>query len=455
MSPAPRKKAATSGSIRSYFAPVQRSTQGPNSSQASSSALSSFSVTPTPPEPSLPSQSSRRTAPHDEDEVFAAVSSPVRAGVVPIPTTPLTARKPVSRDITIAASDDDDESDASFEALEDLLARRVNPITPTKNRLASGVVSTPQRPRGDSIFSSPLTNQPREPQFKMADLLDAAKKDSNIEASLSRLHQRGRDANAKKTEPRLAGDSLRRTLEATVGDEHDYRLDKVVRAVERTESVSTRNGWFFFNKTASTRLTNREPFPSRTVSTLLGKRSICKNAKDLDLTKLNKALRISGSALPDDLFLWLLDELCTEKSGIRRDEMWELMKYFKSDAISLRLTPKYLEGLFLRLGASQSIKLLEGTDQLPAVPVPAEGFYDRDWSCLCSIMDVILAVSEQLSAESIIYLAKLLLAMAVDSELLSSPEVLVAHRDVLSKLLSTLASEDTDRVVSIRPSHPH
>ena len=353
----------------------------------------------------------------------------------------------MSRDAVIAASDDED-SDVSFEALEDILAARQCPATPAKSRTPNAVFSTPQRKRGDSIFSSPLTIQPREPQFKMADLLNAAKRDSNIEASLSRFHEREKDTGAKKFEFKLAGESLRRTLEATVGDEHDHRLDKVVRAVERTEPISKRGGWFFFQPAEETRLSNRHKFPSRSVNAICGRQPAIKHEKDLDLNYLNKSMRLTKSPLPDELFLWLLDELCTERSGMRREGMCELVRLCSDDIAADKLTPRYLEGLFLRLGANQDIKSLSKKQRLKPIRSSDEGFYKRDWQCLCSVLNMVWIIAEKLSTESSVYLIQLLISMSVDPELLHDPWVMVSYRHLLHQLVAVLPREQWDNIVS-------
>ena len=454
-----RKKAVTgSGSILDYFGPKTASAPAsdPSRSPGAGSPPPSLSilgaVTPTPPEGlGLPRPGA------SPDEGTTSSSKTPSARHTPQHSSPLYAepRQPVSRDAEIAASDDVASDD--FEPLEALLAPRAGPSTPSAKRVDTKKVTTPHR-RPSSLFSSPLTIQPRVRHFAMDELLKDAKRDSWTEESYKRLQARQEEEKKDRTNHRLAGDSLRDKLIDTIGDEEDHRLDKVVRAVERTERTASNQGWYFFRPTVPLDEPNRYPFPAKRLSDICGKKATIKGPEDLDLRLLNFSLKLRREALPDELFLWMMDEMCVEKSGLRRDEMCRVMRFYPSNTIASQFTPSYLEGLFLRLGASEDIRSFLGNRSSQAVntvAAPEEGLYKRDWRSLCSVLETLLAVSSNLGPDTMFYIMQVVLAMSVDPELLHDPDVLRLYRKLLLSIASAFPSSQWDGTVSWQNSAAH
>lgn len=451
-----RKKAVTSsGSILNYFGPKPASTPASDLSRTPDagsppSSLSTLSeVTPTPPE-ALDFQRQDASA----DEGTANGSKTPIATHTPQHSSPAYAepRQPVSRDAEIAASDDD-ESD-EFESLEALLAPRAGPSTPSAKRLDTKKVTTPDR-RPGSLFSSPLTIQPRVRHFAMDELLKDARRDSSTEESYKRLQARQEDEKKGRAEQGLAGDSLRDKLLDAVGNDEDYRLDKVVRAVERTERTSSKQGWYFFRPTIDSTQRNRYSFPAKRVRDICGKKASIKGPKDLDFRLLSFSLKLRRETLPDELFLWMMDEVCVEKSGLRRDEMCRIMQLHPSSSIASEVTPSYLEGLFLRLGASEDIRAFLGNRSSKAVNTvgtPDEGVYERDWRCLCSVLETLLPISSNLGPDTMLYVMQIALAMSIDPELFHDLDVLGLCRKLLLSIASAFPSSQWDGTVSLQSS---
>lgn len=447
----PRKKAATgSGSILSYFgrepgpAPAKRDRTPDRGSTVS--ALSPLGApTPTPPTPHR-----SFTIPRDD---AAGSSNAPDGGDSPRSSLPARPepREPVSRDAEIAASDDDESDD--FEPLEALLAPRAGPTTPSKRLNAN--VTTPDR-RPGSLFSSPLTIQPRVVRhFAMDDLLKDAKRDSSTEESFKRLQARKEEDARGRERPRIGAESLRDTLMATVGDEEDRRLDKVVRAVERTEGTAARRGWFFFRADVGAPGPNRFPFPAKVVRSVYLKKKSVSGPRDLDLRLLDLSLKLKKMALPDELFLWMLDEICIEESDTRRAEMCRIIRLHPSDTIPNHITANYLEGLFTRLGATDDIRSFLGntsSKSLETVGASEEGFYARDWRNLTAVLETLLAPSRGLGPKSMLYCVQAAMAMAVDPELFHDPEVLLLCRKLVLSVASVFPASEWDDAVSLRPS---
>lgn len=451
-----RKKVVTgAGSIMNYFAPKPAASPATNRSQtpevtSTQSSLSSLgALTPTPPESSL---GFPRPDTAFDDSVDASGSSSARNTPQHSQSSPaakVEPRQPVSRDIVIAASDDDDSDE--FEPLEALLAPRAGPSTPSAKRVNLDQATPDRRP--GSLFSSPLTIQPRVRHFAMDELLKDAKRDSSTDETYKRLQARQEDVSKRQNNRRLGGDELRDTLMDAVGDEDDHRLDKVVRAVERTERTATKQGWYFFRPTTDSEEPNRYPFPAKRLRDICGKTAAPNGPENLDTRHINFSLKLRRKALPDELFLWMLDEICAEKSNLRREEMCQIMRLYPSSSIQTQINPTYLQGLFMRLGASEDIQDFLGNRSNKVVGttgVPEEGLYKRDWRCLCSVLEVLLALSSEMEPPSMLYCIQVVLAMSVDPELLHDPDVLLLCRRLFLSIASAFPSSEWDSVVSIQ-----
>lgn len=454
-----RKKAVPgSGSILNYFSAKPASAPASARSQTSDagsppSSLSTLSgVTPTPPDDlGLP----RHGASPDEGTP-SGLNTP-GARHTPQHSSPAYSepRQPVSRDVEIAASDDDDSDD--FEPLEALLAPRGRPSTPSAKRVDTKQTTTPDR-RPGSLFSSPLTIQPRVRHLAMDELLKDAKRDSSTQESYKRLQARQEDEKKGRADQKATGDSLRDKLLDAVGDVEDHRLDKVVRAVERTEMSASKQGWYFFRPTIDSQETNRYSFPAKRAKDICAKKGTMKGQQDLDLRVLNFSLKLRRETLPDELFLWMMDEVCVEKSGLRRDEMCRIMRLYPSSSIGRQMTPSYLEGLFLRLGASEDIRSFLGNRSSKAVTTvgaPEEGFYEHDWRCLCSVLETLLTVSTNLEPDSMLYVMQIVLAMSIDPELFHDLGLLGLCRKLLMSIASAFPSSQWDGTVSQQDSAVH
>lgn len=447
--------ATGSGSIMNYFgpktasAPASDRSRTPDAGSPPSSLSTLSGVTPTPPEAfGFPRQ---RTSPDQGvasgSEVRSTSHTPQHA-----PPAYVEPRQPVSMDAEIAASDDDESDD--FEPLEALLAPRTGPSTPSAKRVDTKQVTTPDR-RPGSLFSSPLTIQPRVRHFAMDELLKDAKRDSSTEQSYKRLQSRQEDEKKGRPDQRLAGDSLRDKLLDAVGNEEDHRLDKVVRAVERTERTASKQGWYFFRPTVDSEGPNRYPFPAKCLRDICGKEANVKGPQDLDLRLLNLSLKLRRETLPEELFLWMVDEVCVEKSSLRRDELCRILRLYPSSSIAGQITPNYLEGLFLRLGASEDIRSFLGNRSSKAVDtvgVPEEGLYERDWRCLCSVLETLQAISSGLGPDAMLYVMQMVLAMSIDPELFLDPDVLCICRKLLLSVASAFPSSQWGGTVSRQSS---
>jgi hypothetical protein len=264
----------------------------------------------------------------------------------------------------------------------------------------------------------------------MGDYHADAAEDEAVEAELRRM-KAADEEDKVRNRTKLKGDTLRETLASTVGEE-SHHLDKVVRAIERTDAGSGRQGWYFFTQRSTTRFLGADTaFPAEVATRICGMR--VSTPEDLDMTALDLSLKLSRNQLPDELFAWLLDEICVEQSDVRRDEYWKGLWLCSAEDFRGHVNRGSLERLFRRLGATADIGKAEST--LPTMDCPKESYYRRRWSCLRSVLDILYEFSRDLEIDVVEYCVQMLLRLAVDDEVLRNPEVAWSYRRLLSSMM--------------------
>ena len=159
-----------------------------------------------------------------------------------------------------------------------------------------------------------------------------------------------------------------------------------------------------------------------------------------------------NGGLPDAVFEWMLDELCIHKSSLVRREYCNMI-HSCPDQVERLLTPERLEELFLRLGATDDIKV---RDAEIAVSKPnQEPYQDHDWSNLESLFVLLGMISDHLSIPSAVYAAHTLLRLSMDKVLIYNTDLLTAYEEAIASLANTIPSSSWDSFVSTTPSVPY
>lgn len=429
----PPKLAAgkSNASITNFFKPVS-SSQAPQSSQTS--------------QPSQPSPTSQSASRKSELRAPSPLSPSSSASHL---ATPKPAAR--SRDAVIAASDDDEDEDASSDdELEDLMAKfdpRKN--VPRPSDRSSHVYETPKAKRTmtGSFHSSPLTINPKH-QFDMKALaMDALRDDATNASSL-----RNREAADEAAASAASRDDPSDAFLDIVQDRGGANAHKVLRAVQRAAPGQSQMRYCFF-------LTEYAPPPSSAISKkvssgpwrLLTHGNLEAREQYLVSGFPQLILQKSGG-LPEELFEWILSEICIQKSRLMQQEYCNLLSNCP-EYIQSRVNPELLEGLFLRLGANEELK--KDKEELEIAKVEAEPYQGRDWSCLRSFIRLLRLMSQHMPLPSVKYSIQTLLRMSMDKFLICTIDVLAEHENTVQYLLDALQLSSWDSFVSNTPSVPN
>ncbi|KAJ4254331.1 hypothetical protein NW762_009923 [Fusarium torreyae] len=397
------------GSIMSFFKPVTRS-QTPKASKTS---------TPNPPSPEPPS------SPLDQKT-----------------TTPVKKTVPLSRDREIQASDDEDDfGSSSDDSLEDLstIIGRGRPGKATRS-LVRNPFATPRAKRTAVEFhASPLAIIPKH-KFDLKALAKDARQDDATNASSMRAKAFS-ELDASKDERMETDVASRGVMEDIVKNNTSQDAQKVMRAVQRAEPGQSQLRYCFFSETytpptpkAAPKKFNKGPWRLLTQGDPQTREQHLASGLPLTLIHLQ-------GGLPDEIFEWILSELCTQKSNLVGQEYRNLLSSCPEQTERL-ITPQRLEQLFYRLGASPELE--QQGSELNILKPSIEPYEGRDWLPLNYFLSLLTAISPYLSQESVVYAAQALLRMSMDKFLIYDINLLVTYETTIGALLEAIPQPSWD-----------
>jgi len=418
------------GNIRNFFKPASPA-KGSHPSQPGASQTSM---------PFLPSSPG------------SLVSSPASGRHTPPPP----ARPALGRDAVINGSDDDDDdSDASLPEFSVTLPR-ASAFPPPRDRNSC---VTPKAKRTAHDFpSSPLSirQQPKH-KFDMKALLNNAARDDAAEATAQRvaaiLREHDRDSESPPSkgplqqQPANIQEHMLGLMESGRDDEVDR--DKILRALERTDARAVHERWYFFKEYLGASPASRTPFPA---GAAIGRWAFLDDTEArqgcIEQGIVQTALRKKQN-LPDEIFLWLLDELCLEPQEALRVRYIEILALCP-DQVRRHVDTEALCRLFQRLGSRwESTDLSARVEMVPAIGEPYPG---RTWSHLGSVLRLLSAVAADLSDQAIAGAVKLLLRLGVDGVVQETVDLALAYRDAMQNLMTAVPLSRWDDFVGT--SHP-
>jgi hypothetical protein len=460
-------------SIRDFFKPHQAVMKtaapvGVPASQASSSnsRVSPISA-PRPPEP----QSSQTQVGHSNsviakapEHVTSSLSPPSSDPKSPqsppkevAPVLPPSSNGPSGR-VVKSSDDEDEDSDSSLEDLSTIFASKnsENPPRPVASGKPPSTPTTSNYQKSMLNFhSSPLAVLPKY-KFDLMSLASQAKKDDAIEASSKRVKammapEEKEESNHlthedKADQAKFAHGAL---LESVVARREDGGMDKVTRALKRTEATVTEKHWYFFQTGNQTSKPERKPFPNAIVPEDW--------QRDLVEPRLRYHSFVSGyvedlvsfgRALPDELFLWILDEMCFETEDPLRISYLNTLRN-SSEQVHRLILPDILQSVFCKLGATSNATI--ASQKIRPSQAVLNPYLSRDWTKVCYLIRFLGGAARSLQHISRIYIVCILLRMSADPSVLGNIELLCSIQETISRLCQHTTQERWEAWVSTRP----
>ncbi|ORY67356.1 uncharacterized protein BCR38DRAFT_482976 [Pseudomassariella vexata] len=367
---------------------------------------------------------------------------------VDLPSSPITPQKaavraPLSRDDEIKGSDEDD-SDDSLGSLTDFFGRKGGPSSAFQ-RKPNAASTTPKAKRTASGpgFHSPLTlqNKPQRHKFDLKALVNHARQDNATDESARRAGELLREAAADVVEkyddsgsdqdPEIMRDTARKLFD---DGEKDSKGDKFVRAMNRTQGDDTRSWYYFFDPAGPPRDVSRSPFPKKAAKGQWGFLSPA-DGRDLAFVRgIPIAIAIKGKELPDELFEWILSEICVEKNLQLRGQYMNLVSRCFDDTRRL-VDDRQLYSMLEKIGGPKH-SLKHGKFELS--PGFAQAHLGRDWSPLVSFLQILAEMAPNMSPSNVIAAVQMLLRMSLDPVVSCIVQVRSEYDAAMTALASAL-----------------
>lgn len=228
-------------------------------------------------------------------------------------------------------------------------------------------------------------------------------------------------------------------LDSVVADREDGGGDKVKRALRRTEATTTEKRWYFFDTESSTPKSSQTSFPISSVPEEWKDELVDPKLRQYSfLSGFAEDMVEFGKRLPDELFLWMLEEVCYESSEPLRYSYMNVLKASPAQVERL-INPRCIANLFDNLGAN--IEATKVTEKITTVHELKSPYTHRSWGNLISVIKLLgrLAKSMQLAAKTCSLC--MLLRMSMDRLVCENIDIFGALQTTINILCISIKTE--------------
>jgi len=271
----------------------------------------------------------------------------------------------------------------------------------------------------------------------------AAQESANRIKALQTRSQEPRESTSNVV---FSSELIERMVEDKDGDRQAVR--KNLDAIQRTQANLSDKRWCFFDTELNGSLVERRPFP---------KASVPKDWEDdLKTQQIRRQTFASGFAscmvsygkkLPDELILWLLDEIPHEDSDDLRYSYSNTLMASKEQLPTL-IEPTTIENMFRSLGATSAAT--STTEKIVPILKAHNPYPNRDWSKLLSLIRFLKHAAKQLLQASRNRALYMLLRLSVDHILLDRTDLLFSVQKAITKLCEFTSEDYWETCVSLQ-----
>jgi hypothetical protein len=357
-----------------------------------------------------------------------------------------------------ASDDEEDDSDSSLEELQTIFAIK---NSSARSEPGPPVTSTPTAKRiktsNYNLNVSPLAILPKY-KSDLKSLVRLAQHERETEESARRVkalnttHDEqeesspfGSDIDVKSS--KLSHGSL---LESVVAQKEEGGLRKVTRALMRTEATNVQKQWYFFSGEEEFSSLKGEPFPSESLPESWQNELLDPEIRHQTFVSgFAEDMIEFGNVLPDELFMWILNDACFERDDVLRNSYYNVLKESAHEQTANLVTPQIIEKQFSDLGATSNAVGID--EEIIPITKSKSSKLDDDWSCLRSFIRYLFLVSDALNPESRELVIILLVRMMADNMLYQNVDLLVLSQTALRYLCKYVGEDIWEATVCNYP----
>lgn len=333
--------------------------------------------------------------------------------------------------LIVEESDDDYESESSFADINDLLQRQS--AAKHSNPVANGSESSRNTRVRNKGKGTSFNTPPSKPKYKFT--MEALIKQAEIHKaaeesalSMKALLEDTAKQNPQDSSPDAARDKM---LESVVAGREGTDVDKILRAVKRTEAIRSEKRWYSFDIVKNDIRADRQFPRNANMEGWKGKLADPRAREQIILSGFARDMVGLGDTLPNEALSWMLGEICLE----HRDDLREAYsKILAASTQQLRdlISAATIMNLFKRLGSTEAaVKIDEKVKPLSTDHSPYEG---HDWTPLRAVITFVGQISEYLSLETCLYILSLLLRLCVDGVFVENIGLLTALQRTMEQV---------------------
>ncbi|MCJ1251400.1 hypothetical protein MMC30_008633 [Trapelia coarctata] len=371
-------------------------------------------------------------------------------------------------EVMIRNSDDESDSDASLDDIDELLAANRKPIShsspPTEPDFPSLPTQTPARPIRRSGMGRSTKSlkggrrfdiSPPKPRISLDTLVAQAEADDAAEAGIDKarlligaLDER-RDALQLKLAHSKGDAEVDKSLLASIAKKHGEKegkeelIDKLMQAIERTEALERPETWSFFKPG------HAEPPPELPVFPSVDRRSplysVLNNSSDCQTSIVNGFLGevAHKGRLPDEIIQWILSASCIEFTESLRSACLSILTCAGA-RVTPYVTSDMITSLLRSLGATDEA-LDKDSPVVPVLQLPSHGDQNPPgWTGLRNVLKLIAGVAEWIDSPTRSHTLCLLLRLTLDASVIADRANLEAIEDAIENLITAIPRQFTE-----------
>jgi hypothetical protein len=236
-----------------------------------------------------------------------------------------------------------------------------------------------------------------------------------------------------------------------VAETEGGEVHKVTRALKRTEATLPEYCWYFFETQTNPFKPQRLQFPTASIPETW--------RDDLKDPQVRYQTFVSGFAedmvrfgknLPDEIFMWIVEELCWEPDHALRNSYLGVLRsspeLSSSEQVGRSIVPRVIEKLFQNLGGTPTA--IAVSQIIRPVQKIINPYEKQDWTKLHSVIKFLGQASRSLQQNGRIHALCMLIRMGIDRVVPDNVDLYDLVQDTIFRLCRYVPEDSWESFVS-------